>query len=319
MVLKDGKLAYVFGTPGGETIGQTEFQVLVNLLDFGMPVQQAIEAPRLALDAEPNFYKPGAAITVQIEGRVPAATVEALKAMGHTVRVLPGWGSLGPHAGDRRRSAHRRDDRRRRPAAHRLRDGLLRPATLPNQMAVPAPVPPGLPGRRRLERPDQPRPRPIRRPVRRPLPPGPAPAAHAGAALDSLANPAQVENWLGLASIGVALAFAAWFERLAARDLPPTWLGFATSQFDIAVISLGFVSFLVAGRPIVATNSLVHYTMYFVALAGTGLRYDPRVCLAAGAAALRRVRRHRHLGGPVRSRRRGRSNPSTAPSSGTRR
>ena len=95
VVLKDGKLAYVFGTPGGETIGQTEFQVLVNLLDFGMPVQQAIEAPRLALDAEPNFYKPGAAITVQIEGRVPAATIAALQAMGHQVRVLPGWGSLG--------------------------------------------------------------------------------------------------------------------------------------------------------------------------------------------------------------------------------
>ncbi|MGE0360254.1 MAG: gamma-glutamyltransferase family protein [Vicinamibacterales bacterium] len=95
VVLKDGRLAYVFGTPGGETIGQTEFQVLVNLLDFALPVQQAIEAPRLALNAEPNFYKPGAAITVQIEGRVPAATIEALKAMGHTVRVLPGWGSLG--------------------------------------------------------------------------------------------------------------------------------------------------------------------------------------------------------------------------------
>jgi gamma-glutamyltranspeptidase/glutathione hydrolase len=95
VVMRDGRLAYVFGTPGGETIGQTEFQVLVNLLDFGLPVQQAIEAPRLALDAEPNFYKPGAAITVQVEGRVPAATIDALKAMGHTVRVLPGWGSLG--------------------------------------------------------------------------------------------------------------------------------------------------------------------------------------------------------------------------------
>jgi len=102
----------------------------------------------------------------------------------------------------------------------------------------------------------------------------------------SLANPGQVENWLGLASIGVALGFAVWFERLAARDVPPRWLGFATSQFDVAVISLGFVSFILAGRPIVASNSLVHYTMYFVALAGTGLRYDPRVCLAAGGAAL---------------------------------
>ncbi len=95
IVLKDGKLAYVFGTPGGETIGQTEFQVLLNLVDFEMPVQAAIEAPRLVLNATPNFYKPGAAISVQIEGRVPAATISALRAMGHTVDVLPGWGSLG--------------------------------------------------------------------------------------------------------------------------------------------------------------------------------------------------------------------------------
>jgi diguanylate cyclase (GGDEF)-like protein len=101
----------------------------------------------------------------------------------------------------------------------------------------------------------------------------------------SLVNPAQVENWLGLASIAVALAVAMWFERLAARPVPPAWLGIATSQFDVAIISLGFISFILAGRPIVASNSLVHYTMYFVALAGTGLRYDPRVCLAAGASA----------------------------------
>jgi gamma-glutamyltranspeptidase/glutathione hydrolase len=95
VVLRDGALAYVFGTPGGETIGQTQFQVLLNLIDFEMPVQEAIEAPRLALDAKPNFYKPGAEIVVRIEGRVPAPTVSALKAMGHTVEVLPGWGSLG--------------------------------------------------------------------------------------------------------------------------------------------------------------------------------------------------------------------------------
>ncbi len=95
VVLKDGRLAYVFGTPGGETIGQTELQVLINLVDFDMPVQQAIEAPRLSLTAAPNFYRPGAAITVQIEGRMPADTINALKAMGHTVEVLPGWGTLG--------------------------------------------------------------------------------------------------------------------------------------------------------------------------------------------------------------------------------
>ena len=95
VVLKNGRLSFVFGTPGGETIGQTEFQVLVNLIDFELPVQQAIEAPRFALDADPNFYKPGAAITVTIENRTPQPTLDALKAMGHTLRVLPGWGSIG--------------------------------------------------------------------------------------------------------------------------------------------------------------------------------------------------------------------------------
>jgi len=95
VVLKDGKVAFVFGTPGGETIGQTEFQVLVNLIDFDMPVQQAIEAPRFALDAKPNFYKAGADITVEIEGRVSPETIAALKKMGHNVKVLPGWGSIG--------------------------------------------------------------------------------------------------------------------------------------------------------------------------------------------------------------------------------
>ena len=87
IVLKNGKLAVVFGTPGGETIGQTEFEMLVNVLDFHMPVQQAVEAPRFALDAKPNFYKPGSAITVTIEQRVPAATLKTLEQMGHHFNV----------------------------------------------------------------------------------------------------------------------------------------------------------------------------------------------------------------------------------------
>jgi gamma-glutamyltranspeptidase/glutathione hydrolase len=95
VVLKDGKLAFVFGSPGGETIGQTEFQMLVNLIDFELPVQQAIESPRFSLDADPNFYKPGAAITVSMENRVPQATVAALRAMGHKINLQPGWGSIG--------------------------------------------------------------------------------------------------------------------------------------------------------------------------------------------------------------------------------
>jgi gamma-glutamyltranspeptidase/glutathione hydrolase len=67
----------------------------VNLIDFQLPVQQAIEAPRFALNAKPNFYKPGSEVMVQIESRMPAATIDALKAMGHRVSVQPGWGSIG--------------------------------------------------------------------------------------------------------------------------------------------------------------------------------------------------------------------------------
>jgi gamma-glutamyltranspeptidase / glutathione hydrolase len=83
IVLKDGKLAMVFGTPGGETIGQTEFQMLVNVLDFKMLVQQAVEAPRFAVDAKPNFYKAGSQISVSIERRVPAAAIKTLTDWGH--------------------------------------------------------------------------------------------------------------------------------------------------------------------------------------------------------------------------------------------
>ncbi len=87
IVLKDGKVAMVFGSPGGETIGQTEFQMLVNVVDFHMPAQQAVENPRFALAAKPNFYKPGAAIAITMEDRVPPATVRTLEQWGHEVHT----------------------------------------------------------------------------------------------------------------------------------------------------------------------------------------------------------------------------------------
>jgi gamma-glutamyltranspeptidase/glutathione hydrolase len=89
IVLKDGQLVLAIGTPGGETIGQTQFQGIVNVLDFGLSIQGAIEAPRFRLEPDPNFYKPGAKMTLAIERRVPAATVKALEAMGHAVELLP--------------------------------------------------------------------------------------------------------------------------------------------------------------------------------------------------------------------------------------
>lgn len=92
IVLDKGRLKLVFGSPGGETIGQTQFQFLVNVVDRGMSIQAAIEAPRFALDADPNFYKAGAAITVQAEGRFADPVLQGLGAMGHRVE------QVGPYA-----------------------------------------------------------------------------------------------------------------------------------------------------------------------------------------------------------------------------
>jgi gamma-glutamyltranspeptidase/glutathione hydrolase len=94
LVMKDGEFFLALGTPGGETIGQTQFQVLLNVLDHGMGIQQAIEAPRIALRADPNFYKPGALIVVDIEGRMAPRVVAELEALGHTVDVDREW-SIG--------------------------------------------------------------------------------------------------------------------------------------------------------------------------------------------------------------------------------
>ena len=79
------------GTPGGETIGQTQFQVLLNILDFGMGIQEAIEAPRIALVADPNFYRAGSDIAVRLEGRIAPQVIDDLEAMGHTVEVARKW------------------------------------------------------------------------------------------------------------------------------------------------------------------------------------------------------------------------------------
>ena len=87
LVMKDGEFFLALGTPGGETIGQTQFQVLLNVLDFGMGIQEAIEAPRISVDAAPSFYKPGADVTVGVERRVAPAVIGRLLEMGHDAQA----------------------------------------------------------------------------------------------------------------------------------------------------------------------------------------------------------------------------------------
>ncbi len=98
IVLRDGEFVLALGTPGGETIGQTQFQVLLNILDFGMGIQEAVAAPRLSLFADPNFYTPGADVLVRIESRAPGGSVDALTALGHRAEFTTGY-ALGSNNG----------------------------------------------------------------------------------------------------------------------------------------------------------------------------------------------------------------------------
>lgn len=93
MAFRDGKLFMIWGTPGGEGIGQTQFQVFLNVVEFDMAIQDAIEAPRFQLTASPDFYSRGAKISFRPEDRVAAATLNELKAMGHTVQTYSSFNS----------------------------------------------------------------------------------------------------------------------------------------------------------------------------------------------------------------------------------
>ena len=93
LVLKDGKPIFAMSTPGGDNQDQAMLQVLLNMIDFGMPPQQAVEAPRFQTE---HFYASFAnhefvAGKLNVESRLPAATVEALAALGHKMNVGGAW------------------------------------------------------------------------------------------------------------------------------------------------------------------------------------------------------------------------------------
>jgi len=76
-VMRDGRPWIAIGTPGGHTIGQTVPQMVMNLVDFGMNVQQAIAAPRVSF-VEPN--------TLSVEESMPEDVSAALTTLGHEVK-----------------------------------------------------------------------------------------------------------------------------------------------------------------------------------------------------------------------------------------
>jgi diguanylate cyclase (GGDEF)-like protein len=101
-----------------------------------------------------------------------------------------------------------------------------------------------------------------------------------------LRDPASADNWIGLGCAFLAIVFSGFVFALAVRERPPRWLGLLSTQFDVAVVTLGLVGFILAGHPLTATNSLIQYTVYFIAVGATCLRHDPRLCLLSGGAAM---------------------------------
>jgi len=93
MVTKAGKLELIMSTPGGDNQDQALLQVLLNMLDFGMNPQEAVEAPRFQTE---HFYSsfgnhefvPG---KLNLESRISRSTIDALNALGHRVTVTGEW------------------------------------------------------------------------------------------------------------------------------------------------------------------------------------------------------------------------------------
>ena len=100
LVMKEGQPYAIMGSPGGDDQVMRTMQTLINVIDFGMNIQQAIEAPRWSsrsfpASPFPHTMYPG---DMSVEARVPEVTQKALAARGHKLRVAPPW-SLGSNAG----------------------------------------------------------------------------------------------------------------------------------------------------------------------------------------------------------------------------
>jgi gamma-glutamyltranspeptidase/glutathione hydrolase len=86
-VLKDGEPVFSFGVMGGFVQPQGHVQILVNMIDFGMNVQEAGDAARFVHSgsSQPTGEKMRDGGTVELETGVPTEVVEALRARGHKV------------------------------------------------------------------------------------------------------------------------------------------------------------------------------------------------------------------------------------------
>ena len=84
IILRNGRPWAALGTPGGHTIGQTVPQIVMNLIDFGMRIDDAIASPRI------SFVEPD---VLAVEEGIPVEVRNALAALGHNIRVVRALGN----------------------------------------------------------------------------------------------------------------------------------------------------------------------------------------------------------------------------------
>ena len=99
LVMRDGRPLMVLGSPGGDDQVLRTIQTFLNVVEFGMNVQQAIEAPRYNTTSFPASPFPHVMVpaAMAVESRIPASVREALIARGHKLTVSGPWvmGSIG--------------------------------------------------------------------------------------------------------------------------------------------------------------------------------------------------------------------------------
>ncbi|MCI0434179.1 MAG: gamma-glutamyltransferase, partial [Gemmatimonadetes bacterium] len=86
IVLREGRFYLALGSPGGPTIINTVLQVLVNVLDFRMNVQQAVDWPRIHHQWQPD--------ELRLEPGFSPDTIALLQARGHTIRQVGSQGEV---------------------------------------------------------------------------------------------------------------------------------------------------------------------------------------------------------------------------------
>jgi gamma-glutamyltranspeptidase/glutathione hydrolase len=93
LAFRDGAPYMAFGTPGGDAQDQWTFNFLVAHADFGLNIQEAIDAPNFSIQHFPDSFYPHLSEPAQvtIEDRVAPAVIEELRARGHRVVLAGAW------------------------------------------------------------------------------------------------------------------------------------------------------------------------------------------------------------------------------------